>query len=348
MTLRVLRAGALATVQDLGRPGLQHQAMVPGGAMDAVSHRIANALVGNAGAAATIEIALAGPELAFDTDALIALHGARFDAWLDDAPLPLARPVLLRAGARLRIGRATVGAFGYLAIAGGIAVAPVLGSRSTFLSGGFGGLGGRALAAGAVLPLATDAAARAAARFARLTRRTRAIEVGAGRSVRWAAPALTLPAQDVVHLRAIEGAHAERFTADARRAFHAEAWRVTGESNRMGYRLAGPALPLSAPLDIASQGVCFGTVQVPAGGQPIVLMADRQTTGGYPRIAEVVWADLPRLAQAAPGSAALRFEAASLDAADAAREALVRRTEALIDRLRWEFGDANEDGDAND
>jgi allophanate hydrolase subunit 2 len=107
----------------------------------------------------------------------------------------------------------------------------------------------------------------------------------------------------------------------------------------MGYRLAGPKLALAAPREIVSQAVCFGTVQVPAGGQPIVLMADRQTTGGYPRIAEVVWADVPRLAQAALGSAAVRFERVTLAAADAARGELVRRVGAIVQSLRWEFGD---------
>jgi allophanate hydrolase subunit 2 len=107
----------------------------------------------------------------------------------------------------------------------------------------------------------------------------------------------------------------------------------------MGYRLAGPRLALTSPREIASQAVGFGTVQVPAGGQPIVLMADRQTTGGYPRIAEVIQADLGRFAQAAPGSAAVRFERVSLEAADAAREALAVRVGDIIERLRWEYGD---------
>jgi antagonist of KipI len=344
MTIRVLRAGVLATLQDLGRPGLQHQAIVPGGAMDAVSHRIANALVGNFDDAATIEIALAGPELAFDSDALIALYGAGFEPQLDGAPLPLSRPVLVRTGARLRVGRAATGAFGYLAVAGGIAVEPVLGSRSTYLAGAFGGLDGRALATGSTLPLAPDAAARAAARFAKLAQRGRPLALGSASatSVRWFVPTLTLSSEVPQRLRVIEGVHAPLFDAASRRAFFGEPWRVTGESNRMGYRLSGPTLALAERRDIASQGVCLGTVQVPAGGQPIVLMADRQTTGGYPRIAEVVSADVPRLAQIAPGGGSLRFEAVTLEAADLAREALLRRLHQLIDRLRWEYGDADD------
>ena len=145
MSLRVLRPGALATVQDLGRRGLQHLGIGPGGAMDPFSHRIANALVGNHAGAATIEVALSGPDVTIGCDALVALHGARFAAEADGVPFPQSRPVLVRSGARLRIGRAESGCFGYLAVAGGIDVARVLGSRSTYLAGGFGGWRGRLL-----------------------------------------------------------------------------------------------------------------------------------------------------------------------------------------------------------
>jgi allophanate hydrolase subunit 2 len=132
--------------------------------------------------------------------------------------------------------------------------------------------------------------------------------------------------------------HAERFTPASRDAFFGEAWRVTAESNRMGYRLAGPALALTAPFELVSQAVSCGTVQVPPGGQPIVLMADRQTTGGYPRIAEVIVADVPRMAQSGAGSEPLRFERVTLLAADEARLQAVRRVADLVERLRWEFG----------
>jgi biotin-dependent carboxylase-like uncharacterized protein len=341
MTIRVLRAGALATVQDLGRPGMQHLAIVPGGAIDATAHRVANALVGNVGDVATVEIALAGPELEFGCDALVALHGARFETELAGSAMPAARPVLLRAGTRLRIGAAKEGAFGYLAVAGGIDVPPVLESRSTYLSGGFGGLGGVALAAGSALPLVRDAAELAGARFAALARRANPVDVAgtSASSVRWSAPAATLPQTDPMVIRVVDGVHAELFDQESRALFVRERWRVGAASNRMGYRLTGSSLALDAPRDIASQPVCCGTVQVPAGGQPIVLMADRQTTGGYPRIAEVIAADVARIAQAAPGRSAVRFERVTLDAADAAREAAARHVDELLERLRWEFGD---------
>ena len=341
MTIRVLRAGLLATVQDLGRPGMQHLAIVPGGVMDAVSHRLANALVGNDGDAATLEVALAGPELLFERDVLVAFHGARFEPQLDGVPMPVSRPVLVRAGSQVRLGRAVEGAFAYLAVAGGFAVPVVLGSRSTYLPGGFGGLNGRAVTAGVELPVAADAAELASVRFAQLARSGRTVAVGStpATTVRWSCPLLTLPTTHPAVVRVVDGVHAEFFDKKSRASFLGERWRVVPESNRMGYRLSGPTLALAAPREIMSQGVCFGTVQVPASGQPIVLMADRQTTGGYPRIAEVVWADIPRVAQVAPGSAALRFERVTLDAADAARGELVQRVNDIIERLRWEFGD---------
>lgn len=344
MTIRVLRAGVLATVQDLGRPGLQHLAIVPGGAMDAVSHRVANALVGNFGDAATLELALAGAHLEFSSDALIALHGARFEPRLDGAPMPTSRPVLVRAGSKLQVGRALQGMFGYLAVAGGIDVGPVLGSRSTYLPGAFGGLDGRALSAGAELPLLPGADALAQARFGRIAQRGRTVAVDgvAATSVRWCAGPLTLPAGDEAVVRVLEGVHAEWFDAASLQALISEPWRVATESNRMGYRLLGPPLTLAEPGQIASQAVGFGTVQVPPGGQPIVLMADRQTTGGYARIAEVVSADLGRMAQTAPGGAALRFEPVTLDQADQARAMLARQVGTILQKLRWEFGDEDD------
>ncbi len=341
MSLRVLRPGALGTVQDLGRRGRQHLGIVPGGAMDPVSHRIANALVGNSAEAATLEVALLGPDLVFVSEALMALHGARFAARIDGVPLPQSRPVLARAGARLQIGPAAAGCFGYLAVAGGIDVEPVLGSRSTYLAGGFGGWRGRVLERGAVLPLAPDAGAVAARRFARATRRRRAIGVGRSETVGWFAPAATLPEHDAPVIRALEGVHYGLFDEGARAALFAERWRIAPDSNRMGFRLLGPRLELAAPTEILSQATCLGTVQVPPAGQPIVLMADHQTTGGYPKIAEAIAADTPMLAQLAPG-ASLRFAGATLAEADVAREALCARTDMLVERIFWELGDESD------
>lgn len=341
MSLRVLRPGVLATVQDLGRPGLAHLGIVPGGAMDPVSHRIANALVGNRADAATLEIALSGPELMLGCDALLALHGARFTAEIDGVAFPQSRPVLVPKGARLRIGRALAGCFDYLAVAGGLQVDPVLGSRSTYLPGGFGGWGGKSLARDAELPLASDAEALARARFATLAPGHRALAVGRCETVRWLVPGITLPEHDEAVIRTVEGLHAALFDEAARDLFYGGRWRIAPDSNRMGFRLQGPQLALARPTEILSQPTCLGTVQVPPAGQPIVLMVDHQTTGGYPRIAEVIAADVPRLAQSTP-RATLRFAPVTLTEADAAREALCTRIDRLVDRILWEFGDEDD------
>lgn len=340
MSLRVLRPAALATVQDLGRPGRQHLGIVPGGAMDPVSHRIANALVGNRGDAATLEIALSGPELFFTRDALCALYGARFSASLGAAALPVGRPVHVRAGTSMRIGRAEDGCFAYLAVAGGLDVPVVLGSRSTYLPGGFGGWQGRALERDAVLPLADDVEALSGKRFARASRRRVTTDAGfeSARTVAWFAPPLTLSEHEAPVLRAIDGPHRELFDDASRKALLGDTWRVAPDSNRVGFRLLGPKLALAAPTEILSQPTCRGTVQVPPGGQPIALMADHQTTGGYPKMAEVISADVPRLAQRPPGTA-LRFTVATLDQADAAWEALGSQVDSLVERILWEFGD---------
>jgi antagonist of KipI len=332
----VLRPGSLATVQDLGRAGLRHLGVVPGGAMDPASHRIANALVGNRSGEASLEIALSGPDLLITEEALIALYGARFTARLDGKALPASRPVLVPAGARLRIGRAEDGFFGYLAIAGGFDVPEVLGSRSTYVPGGFGGWQGKAVGRDATLPLIPGVADLSAHRFKRISRRAGA-SGARWRSVTWFAPSVMASPGDSLVVRAIPGVHHELFKPAAREAFFGERWRVGLDSNRMGLRLAGPPLALAQATEILSQPTCRGTVQVPAGGQPIVLMADHQTTGGYPKIAEVIAADVPRLAQVPPGRE-LRFARVTLEEADAARAVLSERVDVMIERILWEFG----------
>jgi antagonist of KipI len=326
MTLRILRPGILMTVQDEGRHGYQHLGLCPGGAMDPVALALANALVGNGVEEAALEITVLGPDLEFAQDTLVALCGAEFEA-----SLPLNRPVLVEADKHVHIGRALRGARGYLAIAGGFALEPVLGSRSTYLPGRFGGYEGRTLRRGDRLPLQQNVAELSKERFARLKGRN-------GRSVRWWAPPLTAPDREPILLHVIEGEHYGRFDSTAQRAFLDTVWSITPDSNRMGFRLAG--VPLARPTDeseILSAPTCLGTVQVPASGQPIVLMADHQTTGGYPRIAEIAWADVPRLAQLAPGGK-LHFARCNLEIASQLRKAMRERLESALHGIAWEYG----------
>jgi antagonist of KipI len=325
MSIQVLRPGLLTTVQDLGRHGYQHLGLCPGGAMDPVALALANALVGNAAGEGTLEITVLGPELVFEEDALVALCGAEFQGGV-----PRHRPVLVAAGAKLSIGRAQRGARAYLAVAGGFALDPVLGSRATYLPGRFGGFQGRALRRGDVLPLRGDAARISKERFLRLKK-------ARGRTVRWHVPPLTLPEHEPVVLHAMEGPHCAEFDAASQRAFFDATWKIAPESNRMGFRLAGPALVRAGGGEILSGPTCLGTVQVPASGAPIALMADHQTTGGYPRIAEIATADVPCLAQIAPGGT-VRFARCDLETALELRRDQKARLAPVLRAIAWEYG----------
>ena len=335
MSLRIAKPGLLTTVQDTGRWGLQHLGVVPCGAMDRVALALANALVGNRPGEAALEITLLGPQIEFADDSLVALCGAEFDASVGEAGLPRDRPVFLPAGSGLTLRRAARGTRAYLAIAGGIAVEPLLGSRSTCLPAKFGGLEGRALRSGDLLPLAPDAAQLARSRYERLSSRA---SRGGLQSVRWSAPALTWPEHEPIVLHAMPGRHHAEFDAESQREFIDSLWRVSPDSNRMGFRLTGPALARPQGGEILSEPTCLGTVQVPANGAPIVLMADHQTTGGYPRIAEVAGADVPRLAQLAPGGT-LRFALCTLAEALELRVALKARMDSALRAISWEYGE---------
>ena len=335
MNLRIVRPGLLTTVQDRGRYGLQHLGVVSCGPMDPVALELANALVGNHGGEAALELTVLGPEIEFECDALVAICGAQFEATLGGGALPLNRPVLAEKNSRLRSGRARVGSRAYLAVAGGIQTPPVLGSRSTYLPAKFGGLEGRPLRAGDVLPLAEEAAVLAGRRYERLASKK---NMGRGiRSVSWSAPALTLPEREPIVIHAMEGRQHAHFDAAAQRAFFEATWKVSPDSNRMGFRLLGPALARIEAVEILSEPACLGTVQVPANGMPIALMADHQTTGGYPKIAEIAAADLPRLAQLAPGGT-VRFARCTLEQAGELRRVLRQRLESAMRSLAWSYG----------
>ena len=295
--LTVLRPGMLASVQDLGRHGYRQLGVCPGGALDALALVVANRLVGNPDGAAGLELTMGGCELRFDAPTRIAWAGDDFDARLDEQPVWPGWSVPVRAGQILRFGRANrsrekTGIRTWLAVAGGIDVPMVLGSRSTDLKAGFGGHEGRALKAGDML-LAGPCALKAA----QLARRPFGARMP---------PWRTDPADGAIELRIIPGPELELFTVASREQLWRDAWRITPQSNRMGSRLEGPELKRKRNGDMLSSGVIPGTIQVPPSGQPIVLMGDAQTTGGYPRVGVVIRADLWKLAQA-PLDGRLRF-----------------------------------------
>ncbi|WP_196778680.1 5-oxoprolinase subunit C family protein [Cognatilysobacter tabacisoli] len=296
MSLRVLAAGPLTTVQDLGRHGWRHLGVAQAGALDPDAAALANRLVGNAAGDAVLEFTLHGPTLAIDRTSRVAICGADVDAAFRPAggetiALATRRPIALPPG-ELMLGPVRGGARAWLAIDGGIDVPVVLDSRSTDLRGGFGGCNGRALQRGDELPLGTARQHDATA-----------VQLPAW----WVDPDADEPRE--APIRYVASLH------PASGALARGAWRVDARSNRQGLRLAGTALAADAP-DGVSAPVAPGTVQLPPDGQPIVLLADAQTVGGYPRLGHVASADLPRLAQCRPGDA-LRFTPIDADAAHA-------------------------------
>lgn len=288
----VIRPGMLTTVQDAGRFGLQHLGVPAAGPMDWWSHEAANRLAGNDFGAAALEITLIGPELELTGSAIAAVVGASFDLAVSGRPVPVNEAFLVEAGERLAFGQRRSGTRAYLAFAGGIGVADVMGSRATHVTGALGGFQGRALRRGDSVPL------RAAGKAALRPR-------AAGRGI--AVP--HLPLASPVTLRAIEGPES------CPAAFWASMFTISPQSDRMGYRLEGATL--DARGDHLSSAVAMGTVQITPSGTCVLLMADRATSGGYARAATVITADLPVAGQLAPGDA-LRFRRVSLaDARDA-------------------------------
>ena len=340
-TVLVERPGMLTTVQDCGRHGWQHVGVVPSGAMDSDSLQLANALVGNDLNLAGLEITLRGPTLHFQCDTLVALAGAQFDARVTtdgrELPCPLNRPVLLHAGARLSIDQPRHGFRAYLAVAGGIDVPTLLGSRCTYLAAAMGGFEGRALKKGDQLPLASDAQALAHARFGQLAHGSATSTPNMPlQSVRWSVAPRSLPRDEPVVVRCVDGHHRELFSPEALAAFEAGSYRISPQSNRMGYRLLGARLERIQAGDILSEPTALGTVQVPADGLPIVLMADHQTTGGYAKIAEVAGADIARLAQLRPGQE-LRFVRCTLTDARALAQAGHQAMQVAVQAIRLKF-----------
>jgi biotin-dependent carboxylase-like uncharacterized protein len=282
-SLRVISPGILTTVQDLGRWGSQRLGISVAGPMDPSAHRAANALVGNDPDAATLEITLVGPTLEFDEDRVAAVAGADFELTVDERPQPTAASFQISSGGVLRFGARRKGARAYLAIDGGIVVPSVFGSRATHLPSRMGGLEGRALRVGDRVPVG----------YAH----------GRIKSGRRPTPSRFMPAVGSAMLRVLSGPHLDRFTAEALEVLQSSTYVVDVDSNRMGYRLRGPALRHAQHAEMLSDATALGMLQVPAGGAPILLMADRQTTGGYPGIATVITADIGLAGQLAPGDA---------------------------------------------
>lgn len=306
--LAVVRAGPSTTVQDLGRWGHQRLGVPVGGALDTTSLRLANAVVGNPEGTAGIEFRLAGPELEVACDAVRIALGGSVEAVIAGAPprgVPPWRGVVLARGDRLQVRRVNGSAVGYLAIEGGFALTPVLGSLATYVRAGLGGLDGRELRDGDRLPLALTEPSQ--------------------RGDRCLAES---PAWDEASLRVVLGPQDQAFHDESLAEFLAATYVVGRDADRMGLRLEGPRLRHRHGADIVSEGIAQGVIQVPANGQPILLLADRQTVGGYTKVATVISADWPAAGRLLPGTV-VRFAAVTVEQAVAAR----RAAEAEIARL---------------
>ena len=281
-TISVIRPGLFTTIQDRGRWGHQASGVSVSGAMDLVSHRIANLLVGNDPDAATLEVTLAGPELRIEGQARIAVAGADLRPTLDAVAVPMGAPMACRAGSVLRFGERTTGARAYIAFDGGIDTPLVLGSRATHIGAALGGLDGRAMRAGDRLPLGAASGVRPLRRIAQVKGSDPRVVGG-------------------VRLRVMPGPQDDFFTEAALALLERSRFMVTPQSNRMGYRLSGASIPRIPNREMISDAAFVGGIQVPSSGDPILLMSDRQTTGGYPQVATVITADLPVAGQLAPG-----------------------------------------------
>ncbi|GAB7550202.1 5-oxoprolinase subunit C family protein [Cupriavidus sp. 8B] len=305
--IEILSASALATVQDLGRLGALRWGVGTSGAMDPLALAAGNLLLGNDEGVAGIEVPVFPFVARFTQDCRFALTGADCAAQLDDQPLLPWWVHEARAGQTLRLGVPQLGPIpacrAYLCLAGGVDVPVALGSRSTQLRGAFGGLDGRALKRGDVLQAVSPGLGK-----------------GAGSAgIGLVPPAFCLPllADGAAAMRVLPAAEYGLYTEASQRSFWSQPWKITAQSDRYGYRLAGPSLAARQPIEMRSHGIVPGVVQVPPGGQPIVQMRDAQPSGGYPKLGTVIEADLWRLGQAPIGSQ-VRFVETTWDEAVAA------------------------------
>jgi antagonist of KipI len=304
---KVIKPGLQTTVQDLGRYGFREYGVSPSGAMDSYSLQMGNLLVGNLLGEAALEASLSGPVLLVLHDVSIAICGGDFTPKINNQEITLWKSTVIKRGQTLSFGRVKAGARSYICVAGGIQVPLVLNSKSTYLTGGFGGVDGRALEEGDIL-YGKPRIRRNRFFHAEFT------------------PEYTNP----LTLRIIAGPHKDAFTPFGFETFLTGEYIISPQSNRMGFQLSGPKIEHSSTADIISDAITLGGIQVPSSGQPIILMAEHQTTGGYSRIGSVISTDIPLLAQAKPGTR-IRFKEISLESA----QNLVIESRNRIKYLDW-------------
>ncbi|SDI71734.1 biotin-dependent carboxyltransferase family protein [Natribacillus halophilus] len=334
MSLHILKAGLFTTVQDGGRIGFLNQGVLASGPMDRISLQSANAIVGNNKNEAGLEMTMLGPEIKVERDSLIAITGSGMEPMIDGEAYSLGVPLFVPAGSTITFKPMSRGYRAYLAIAGGIAVPVVMNSKSTFVRAGIGGLDGRALEKEDRLHIG-EKEEKAQERFEKISKK-------AGGHVfaeNWGANGRLLD-REQQKIRAFPGTHFEQFTRKSQEQFFQHPFTVSTQSDRMGYRLqtedGDPPLELTESFSLLSEAIAFGTVQVPHDGQPIVLMADRQTIGGYPRLAQVAAVDLARVAQFRPNETFM-FEQITFAEAESLylKQAQAMREREIGISLKW-------------
>lgn len=301
MSLLIVDKGWLCMVQDLGRPGYAHYGINRSGAMDPLALQVGNYIVGNPASMAALEMCFPAPAFLFLEPALVTIAGADFEASINDKNVAPYQPIWVPAGSTLRFQRKNKGQYAYLCIQGGLDIETWLHSHSTNLKAGQGGWEGKNLQKGDVLPLKNQIPSAA---------------VPTLHSARHRA-ALHPFYPNHTPLRFIPGQHYALLQKISQQLFLSQNWRISTSSDRMGYRLEGEKLQLEKEESLLSAGLSRGSIQLPPNGQPIVLMADHQTTGGYPILGQVIQADWPRLAQMGPGETC-QFQAVTLPEANAA------------------------------
>lgn len=293
MSMKILAAGPLSTIQDKGRFGYQKSGIGTSGVMDQDAYETANFLVGNENGEAVIEATLMGPTIEFEEECICAITGADMTPLLDGIPVENYKTFRAMPGQILVMGMAVNGCRSYLSVMGGIDVPIVMNSRSTNLKCHFGGLEGRALKSGDRLKHGRSS-------------------LSPEEILKRKAPKVHYSSE--VLLRVIEGPQDDYFTEAGKSVFYKSTYTVSVDSDRMGFRLEGPEIENVNGVDIVSDGIALGAIQVPSSGKPIILLSDRQTTGGYAKIAVVIRRDIPKLVQLKPGDK-IRFKAVSIEEA---------------------------------
>ncbi|WP_048600824.1 5-oxoprolinase subunit C family protein [Rubeoparvulum massiliense] len=305
--IRITKSGLLTTIQDLGRLGYQSRGVNASGAMDTYAMKLANLLVGNNEQEAVLEMTLIGAHMVFEEERVVALTGANMSPTLNHQKVELGMPITVKVGDELRLKSASTGCRTYLAVQGGFALPDVLNSKSTSLKAKIGGFQGRPLEVGDVLLLQRSSHSTT--------------------HLNWKLSPWLFHYMDeeMPIIRYIQGRQYHWFTEETHQLFNQASFTISPQSDRMGYRLEGPPLQLKVQQELLTEGTAFGTIQVPPNGQPIILMADRQPTGGYPKIGNVIQVDLPKLSQLPPGRK-LRFQEVSIQEA----QQLLRQQDKLL------------------